>query len=403
MMEMVTQVAIFGLITRAVIELLIYNKNQHKIMTGLKLLALVLLLAQSVLSKTIKAQAQAVDIGSISELKGNAQVVRDKPYGAELAFPIQQMDNVKTEAGRVAITFEDDTIVRVMDHSKLVINSYIYDPNPAKSEMALRFASGTARFVTGKFNNKKAIRIKTPSADVYVRGTDFTITTTPETGSSLVILLPDANGNPSGEIVVETAMGQVILNQAYQATTAMTYNQAPSKPVILDISLEFIDNMLIVNPPDERQDFSEEQQQVGTADYLDFADLDIDFLAEDFLDNEADLEFTELDINYLDVNFLEDLLNIIDALAVDDEEDQLSKLATGITIAGTDIGQDKDTQITTIITGQMISIRRSVGDTFRLDLDGSSAYTLVLFQNGVENVVKVNGGSSNTITIKQGS
>lgn len=355
------------------------------------------------LSKTIRAEAPLVSIGNISELKGNAQVYRDKPYGAELAFPIQQMDNVKTEAGRVAITFEDDTIVRVMDHSKLVINSYIYDPNPAKSEMALRFASGTARFVTGKFNNKKAIRIKTPSADVYVRGTDFTITTTPETGSSLIILLPDANGNPSGEIVVETAMGQVILNQAYQATTAMTYNQAPSKPVILDISLEFIDNMLIVNPPDERQDFSEEQQQVGTADYLDFADLDIDFLAEDFLDNEADLEFTELDINYLDVNFLEDLLNIIDALAVDDEEDQLSKLATGITIAGTDIGQDKDTQITTIITGQMISIRRSVGDTFRLDLDGSSAYTLVLFQNGVENVVKVNGGSSNTITIKQGS
>ena len=158
-------------------------------------------------------------------------------------------------------------------------------------------------------------------------------------------------------------MGQVILNQAYQATTAMTYNQAPSKPVTLDISLELIDNMLIVNPPQEREDLTEETQQQGTADYLDFSDLDIDFLAEDFLDNEADLEFTELDINYLDVNFLEDLLNVIDALAIDEEEDQLNQLATGITIAGTNIGQDKDTQITTIITGQQISIRRSVGDT----------------------------------------
>ena len=313
------------------------------------------------------------------------------------------MDNVKTEAGRVAITFEDNTIVRVMDHSKLVINSYIYDPNPAKSEMALRFASGTARFVTGKFNNKKAIRIKTPSADVYVRGTDFTITTTPETGSSLVILLPDANGNPSGEIVVETAMGQVILNQAYQATTAMTYNQAPSKPVILDISLEFIDNMLIVNPPDEKQNLSEEQQQVGTADYLDFDGLDVDFLAEDFLDNTETLEFTELDINYLDVNFLEDLLNIIDALAVADEEDKLDQVATGIKISGTNIGQDKDTQITTIITGQQISLTRSVGNSFRLDVDGSGAYTLILIQDGVENVVKINGGSSNAIKIRQGN
>jgi len=353
-----------------------------------------------VLSKTIKAQAQVVSIGNISELNGNAQVVRDKPYGAELAFPIQQLDNVKTEAGKVGITFEDETIVRVMPHSKLVINSYIYDPDPNKSEMALRFASGTARFVTGKFNNKKKIRIKTPSADVYVRGTDFTITTTPETGSSLVILLPDEYGNPSGEISVQTAMGEVILNQAYQATTAMTYNQAPSKPVILDLTLEFIDNMLIVNEPAAKEDLIEEQQQT-TTDFLAYDGLDVDFLAEDFLDNTETLEFTELDINYLDVNFLEDLLNILDALAINEEEDQLNQIATGIKLTGTDIGQDKDTQITTIITGQQITLIRSVSDTFRLDLDGSSAYTLILFQNGVENVVKVNGGSSNTITIKQ--
>jgi len=356
-----------------------------------------------VLFKTTKAQAQAVDIGSISELKGNAQVYRDKAYGAELAFRIQQLDNVKTEAGRVAIRFEDDTVVRVMDHSKLVINSYVYDPNPKKSEMALRFASGTARFVTGKFNNKKKIKISTPSADVFVLGTDFTITTTPETGSSLVILLPDKYGNSSGEISVETAAGQVILNQPYQATTTSTFNSAPTKPVTLDITLDLIDNMLIVNPPKERDDIFREEAQQSSADYLDFSDLDIDFLAEDFLDNSEELTFTELDINYLDVNFLEDLLNIIDALAVSEEEDKLNQLATGIRISGTEIGQDKDTQITTIITGQIVSIRRSVGDTFRLDLDGSSSYTLLLTQNGVENLVKVNGGSDNTIKITQGN
>ena len=320
-----------------------------------------------------------------------------------MAFPIQQMDNVKTEAGRVGITFADETIVRVMPHSRLVINSYIYDPNPKKSQMALRFASGTARFVTGKFNNKKKIRLSTPSCDVYVRGTDFSITTTPELGSSLVILLPDQYGNPSGEILVKTAMGEVILNEAYQATTAVTYNHTPSKPVILDITLELIDNMLIVNPPNNKEEITEENSQQGTADYLDFSDLDVDLLAEDMLDNEADLEFTELDINYLDVNFLEDLLKIIDALAIVKEDEQLNQVATGIKIAGTKIGQDKETQITTLITGQQVSIRRAVGDTFRLDLDGSSAYTLILFQNGVENIVKVNGGSSNTIKIKQGS
>tara|TARA_R100001443_G_scaffold24308_1_gene36609 strand:- start:9901 stop:10998 length:1098 start_codon:yes stop_codon:yes gene_type:complete len=364
---------------------------------------LVLLLALFASFKTTKVLAQAVDIGSISELNGIAQVVRDKPYGAELQFPIQQLDNIKTQGGKLAVTFVDETIVRVMPHSKLVIDSYIYDANPTKSEMALRFASGTARFVTGKFNNKKAIHIKTQSADVFVRGTDFTITTTPETGSSLVILLPDEYGNPSGEILVKTAMGEVLLNQAFQATTTLTYNQPPSKPVILDISLEFIDNMLIVNPPRETQQVLQETQSQNTIDYLDFNDLDVDFLAEDVLDNEAQLEFTELDINYLDVNFLEDLLSIIDALDVSEEEDTLSQVATSIRIAGTEIGQDKTTQITTIVTGQMISLRRNVGQSVRLDLDGSNAYTVILFQDGVENVVKVNGGSINTITIKQGS
>ena len=37
----------------------------------------------------------ALDIGEISELKGNAQVVRDKPYVAELKFGIEQNDNVQ--------------------------------------------------------------------------------------------------------------------------------------------------------------------------------------------------------------------------------------------------------------------------------------------------------------------
>jgi len=355
-----------------------------------------------VLSKVTAAQVPLVSIGNISELNGNAQVVRDKSYGAELDFAIQQLDDVKTQRGRVQITFEDETQVRVMDHSRLKITKYIYDPDPNKSEMALRFASGSARFLTVKFNNKKAIRIKTPSADVYVRGTNFSVTTTPEIGSSLFILLPDEFGNSSGEIVVETAVGQVVLNQPFQATTAMTYYQQPTPPVILDLTLDMIDNMMIVNPPRRNQAYIQEEQQQNTADYLDFQDLDVDFLAEDFLDNEADLEFTELDINYLDVNFLEDLLNIIDALAIDEEEDKLSQVATSISISGTDIGKDKDTQITTIISGQQVSLIRSVGNSFRLDVDGSGAYTLILLQDGVENVVKINGGSSNTIKIRQG-
>jgi len=344
----------------------------------------------------------SVEIGSISELKGNAQVLRDKPYGAELEFNIQQMDDVRTEAGRVAITFEDDSTVKLTEHSKLVIDEYIYDPDPSKSKMALKFASGTARFITGKFNNKSNIAIRTPTANIAIRGTDFTCTVD-ELGRSLVILLPDENGISSGEIIVATAMGSVTLNKPYQATTVSVFENNPTKPVTLDISLDLIDNMLIVNPPQEVEQQIEETQTQASADYLDFNDLDIDYLNEDFLDAEEDLEFTELDINYLDVNFLEDLLNVLDALALSKEEDALKQGGVGIRIAGTEIGQDKDTQITTIISGQNISFTRTVNQSAKLNLNGSGSYTVILIQDGVSNTVKVNGGSSTTIKITQGS
>ena len=60
-------------------------------------------------------------------------------------------------------------------------------------------------------------------------------------------------------------------------------------------------------------------------------------------------------------------------------------------------------QITTIVSGQNISFIRSVSQSTKLDIDGTGAYTIILMQDGVTNTVKVNGGSSTTINIKQGS
>ena len=378
----------------------IYSSSQRWITIGSVSLALGTT-AQYALSRTMPEDQPPADIGAISELTGYAKIVRDRDYPGALDFDIQQLDDVRTSAGRVAITFLDDSKVRLTEHSKLVIDEYIYDPNPSKSKMALKFASGTARFITSSLNriDKQNISLKTPTADIAIRGTDFTCTVD-ELGRSLIILLPDANGDASGEIVVSTMMGSVTLNKPYEATTAQLYLQAPTKPVILDLTLEFIDNMLIVNPPREEQSMAEQEVRTSSADYLDFNDLDIDFLNEDFLDDSS-LEFTELDINYLDVNFLEDLLDVLDDLEIQEEEDQLAQIATSIGITGTEIGQDTATQITTIIQGQNVSLRREVGGIIRLDVDGSNAYTIIFVQNGISRVVKINGGGDSTIKITQ--
>jgi len=349
--------------------------------------------------KTIKAQVSVADIGDVSELNGSAQIVRDKPYEANLKFAIQSNDEAITKDGRMAITFLDNSTVKLTEHSQLLIDEYIYDPDPSKAKMALTFGLGTARFITGNLNriDKQNITLKTPTANIAIRGTDFTATVD-ELGRSLIILLPDKYGLSSGEILVTTGMGTVTLNKPYQATTVSVFESAPTKPVILDLTLDVIDNMLIVTPPKEDVVIEEETTANQTDSVLDFNDLDIDYLAEDFLEDE--LEFTELDINYLDVNYLEDLLNVLDALAVADEEDKLAQ-ATSTQISGTSLGKDPDTQITALITGNVVSLRREVNESVRIDLDGSNAYTVILIQDGISNIIKVNGGSESVITITQ--
>ena len=345
------------------------------------------------------AQQSDASIGSVTELKGIGRIVRDIPYDAALSFDIESYDNVETTNGRIGITFLNDTRVRLTEHSQLLIDEFIYDPDPSKSKMALQFASGTARFITGKLNtiNKENIAISTPSANVSIRGTDFTVTVN-ELGESLIILLPKDDGTPSGEIVVATAVGEVILNQPYQATTVSMFETEPTKPVILDITLELIDNMLIVNPPKEdinvtEKSVSSNSNNLLDVDYLEFEDLDVDYLASD------DLEFTELDINYLDVNFLEDLLDIIQDVNELDQTETL--LQADLDLKGTTLGFDQETQINTFTTDNTITFIRALENTVRLDLDKSNAYTVILVQNGKSTQIIVNGGSSSTITIKQ--
>ena len=346
-----------------------------------------------------KVQAQVANIGNITELNGAGRVVRDDTYQASLNFNIESYDNVQTSNGRLGITFLDDSQVRLTEHSELIIDEFIYDPDPSKSKMALQFASGTARFITGKLAtiDKENILIQTPSATIGIRGTDFTVTVD-ELGRSLVILLPDDDGLPSGEIVVATAMGQVTLNKPYQATTVSMYETEPTKPVILDLTLELIDNMLIVNRPEEIEQENEGQNRSNVSslldvDFLEFDDLEVDYLAED------ELEFTELDINYLDVNFLEDLLDIIEDVNELDQTETLLK--TDIDLKGTKVGYDSETQINTFLTDNIITFYKTLEDTIRLDLDKQNAYTVILIQNGKSTQIIVNGGGDSTIKITQ--
>jgi len=353
-----------------------------------------------VCNKMIRAQALlAEDIGSITELNGYTRVVRDKTYESELGFSLDSMDRLETANGRMGVMFRDDTTIRLTEHSNVVIDKFVFDPNPSKSSMALNFVKGTGRFISSKKPRipKENISIRTNSATIGIRGTDFTLTVK-ETGETLVILLPDENGEASGEIEVNTALGQVILNKPYEATTVYNFETSPTPSVILDLTLDMIDNMLIVNPPQTIQEQSEEDTAVADnlldVDFLEFDELDQDELEQD------DLEYTELDIDYLAGNFLEDLLDVIQ------EVDELSKAEKALSadgVKGTAVGYDNDTQISTFVTDAEVKFIRQIEDKLEMKISKDGSYNIRIEQEGKVNNVTVNGGSSSFINIKQGS
>ena len=255
-------------------------------------------------------------IGGVTLSKGNSIIDRkdgEKGVKVEEDLDVFSYDTVKTGKGQVAIEFLDETRVDITQHSKLIIDDFVYDPNSKTGKLSLKATLGTVRYASGQIakNSAQNISIKTPTATVSVRGTDFAMTID-EIGSSTIILLPSCNGNGNcfvGEISVESDAGQVILNQAFQATQVDTPESNPLKPVLLDLDETLINNLLIVQKPPALADAIEQEEKLkAVANALDIDFLKFDDLEVDLLETEEDEMATALEIDFLDQNFLVDIL-----------------------------------------------------------------------------------------------
>ena len=352
-------------------------------------------------SLVLAPQLANANIGSVTDVFGVAAVFREEEQNeAKVDFDIESYDDVRTAAGRIELKFLDNSVLKLTEHSEIVIDEFVYDPDPTKSKLALNFASGTARFITGALGtiDKDNIKITTPTAEIAIRGTDFTATVD-EMGRTLIILLPDEFGDSSGEIVVSSMMGQVVLNKPYQATTVSLFEKEPTSPKILDITLGFIDNMLIVSPP--KEEISEEENVTRRESILDFNDLDIELLENELDKNEESLEFTQLDIDLLDVDFLRDLLDVLEDIDKEEEEEDTLQEEGKLALTGTSFGFDSTTQISTFMEGQQVILQRQVENLTRLELMRDTGYTIKLDDGGERYNIIINTGGDVYISIKQ--
>lgn len=373
-----------------------------------KILATSLLLASTV--------TYADDVGSITEHKGSGGITREgESFATDLGLGVVAMDHIETVNGRLKLDFIDTSVLRLTEHTEVTLYEYYYNKDTKDGGIGMKMVSGTARFSTGRLGllPKENIVIETPTATVGVRGTDFT-TSVDELGRSLVILLPetectiDGDCSPSGEITVTNEGGIVVLSEAYQATMVSSYGTSPSQPVTLqNVNLNMIDNMFIVNPPQEIQEQADETQNNGQSDsgsLLDFTELDADYLADDYLADD-DLEFSELDMDLLDVDFLQDVLVALEEINILKQKRVLSSGAGSGDITGTTApGFDKTTQYNTIIdqgAGQ-IWFYREVNGVISVRIPIGSGTTLESENEGQKNLITVGDGQSVVIIIRQG-
>jgi len=350
-------------------------------------------------------------IGEIVESTGSGQIVREAGEILSLSdVPLIELnDTAETSNGRMLIEFLDKAELSLTEHTKVYIDKVYYDPDPSKSKMTMRMALGTARFASGRLGmvNKNNIDIQTPTASIAVRGTDFT-TTIDELGRSLVILLPDEFGNPSGEITVFNDGGTITLNEAYAATMVSSMDSPPTRQITMQgITASMIDNMFIVSPPQEVKEAIEEQlandldsdQGLLDIDFLEFDGLDIDYLEDDAL------EFTELDIDYLNVDFLTDVLNVVEALVATTarlDDSAISQSSLGAELKGADFGLNPDSQYNVYEQDGKIYFYRSVNETIQIILSVQARTSIRTSVDGYEGVILLNGGDDSIIDLRQG-
>lgn len=320
---------------------------------------------------------------------------------------VEMNDSIKTQQGKVGITFDDDTRVQVNENSKLIIDDFVYDPKSKAGKLGAKIALGTVRYASGQIakNSPQNVSLNTPTATISVRGTDFTASVD-ELGQSTIILLPscpdDRNKSRTkddieknckvGEITVESDAGIVVLNQAFQATQVNSRALPPSRPVILNLSEDAIGNMLLLSPPKELKETGKSERG-NNKSYL-----DVDFLKEKGLENALEMQIASMYVDRLAQNFLDNqfLANIFDMIGNGLSANMLDEVDSVLP------DYKKSSGIIAIKDDMTVSLCRDTGSDIQcVTTPLTQNSTIYQTQGSLEFKNRINQGNNTIITIVQ--
>ena len=98
----------------------------------------------------VSTNAFSATIGDVILQEGTGVIERKDgdEFSSRIDLDIFSYDTVKTGQGKTAIEFVDDTRVDVTEHSKLIIDEFVYDPNTKTGALSLKASLGTVRSVS---------------------------------------------------------------------------------------------------------------------------------------------------------------------------------------------------------------------------------------------------------------
>jgi hypothetical protein len=336
-------------------------------------------------------------VGKVSEQTGPTEIVRaKKSISSAVNTAVEMNDTIVTARSRAELTFEDATKVKITEQSKLIIDDFVYDPKQGTGKLAMKVALGTARYASGQIakNNPQQVSVKTPTASIAVRGTDFSMTVD-ELGRSLIMLLPSCDDKTcvTGAIEVSNEAGSILMTQAYQATLVSSADTLPTRPVVLTIDQANINNMLIISRPREISDENWDNRR-DTKTALDVNFLDQDFLKPADLDNQLDA-FNRLDRNELEDELLPNVLDAVNAALSATQEAMATTLSM---LPGYDAGSGLKWRTT---DSEQLVLTRYSTHIFELTVPREQGAILDLQQDGIPVYQKINTGGTTTITVIQ--
>jgi hypothetical protein len=125
------------------------------------------------------AAAGGAEIGQVKTASGQTFIVRGGvSTPAKVGDLVQEKDTIETGAdGAIGITFIDNTVFSAGPNSQVAMEEYAFDSSNFKGAMTADVNRGTLSVVSGDIarSTPGAMKIKTPTAILGVRGTIFAV------------------------------------------------------------------------------------------------------------------------------------------------------------------------------------------------------------------------------------